>query len=93
MDPSLNNSGLLFNTSSSESSLTEISSVTLPPDFKIAPVYLFCCAISLAVVSAFLRSGFILKLVTMSVSLISQVFVLHYCDLFEQFNLLYREEG
>ncbi|KAH8364263.1 hypothetical protein KR084_005070 [Drosophila pseudotakahashii] len=52
----------------------------------IAPVFLYCCAISLAAISAFLRSGFILKLIAMLVALIAQVTVLGYSDLFEKYN-------
>lgn len=32
---------------------------------ETAPVYLFCCAISLAAISAFLRAGFVLKFLCM----------------------------
>lgn len=53
---------------------------------QIAPVFLYCCAISLAAISAFLRSGFILKLIAMLVALIGQVTVLGYSDLFEKYN-------
>ncbi|XP_036670500.3 adenylate cyclase type 2 isoform X2 [Drosophila suzukii] len=52
----------------------------------IAPVFLYCCAISLAAISAFLRSGFILKLIAMLVALIAQVTVLGYSDLFVIYN-------
>ncbi|KAH8258655.1 hypothetical protein KR038_003482 [Drosophila bunnanda] len=52
----------------------------------IAPVFLYCCAISLAAISAFLRSGFILKLIAMLVALIGQVTVLGYSDLFQKYN-------
>ncbi|XP_026848993.1 adenylate cyclase type 2 [Drosophila persimilis] len=52
----------------------------------IAPIFLYCCAISLAGISAFLRSGFILKLIAMLVALIGQVTVLGYSDLYVQYN-------
>ncbi|XP_016955840.1 adenylate cyclase type 2 isoform X2 [Drosophila biarmipes] len=52
----------------------------------IAPVFLYCCAISLAAISAFLRSGFILKLIAMLVAVIAQVTVLGYSDLFVIYN-------
>ncbi|XP_054736031.1 adenylate cyclase type 2 isoform X1 [Anastrepha obliqua] len=52
-----------------------------------APIYMFCCAISLAAVSAFLRSGFILKLVTMVVALVCQIVMLSFSDLYIVFNL------
>lgn len=32
---------------------------------ETAPVYLFCCALSLAAISAFLRAGFVLKFLCM----------------------------
>ncbi|SPP77273.1 adenylate cyclase type 2 isoform X2 [Drosophila guanche] len=51
-----------------------------------APIFLYCCAISLAGISAFLRSGFILKLIAMLVALIGQVTVLGYSDLYIQYN-------
>ncbi|XP_017059948.1 adenylate cyclase type 2 isoform X2 [Drosophila ficusphila] len=59
----------------------------------IAPVFLYCCAISLAAISAFLRSGFILKLIAMLVAVIAQVTVLGYSDLFVQYNQLNIEYG
>lgn len=62
-------------------------------DIEATPVYLFCCTISLAAISAFLRSGFILKLAIMLVALISQILALHYSSLYEQYNLLYIQDG
>lgn len=53
-----------------------------------APIFLYCCAISLAAVSAFLRSGFILKLGTMLLAIICQVIVLGYSDLFKRYNFV-----
>lgn len=32
---------------------------------ETAPVYLFCCTLSLAAISAFLRAGFVLKFIAM----------------------------
>ncbi|XP_020716800.1 adenylate cyclase type 2 isoform X2 [Ceratitis capitata] len=55
-----------------------------------APIFMFCCAISLAAVSGFLRSGFILKLLTMIVTLVCQIVVLGFSDLYEVFNLYHR---
>ncbi|KAH8373310.1 hypothetical protein KR009_000395 [Drosophila setifemur] len=60
---------------------------------SIGPVFLYCCAISLAAISAFLRSGFILKLIVMLVALIGQVTVLGYSDLYAQYNRLNIEYG
>ncbi|KAL7731856.1 hypothetical protein ACLKA6_017435 [Drosophila palustris] len=58
-----------------------------------APIFLFCCAVSLAAISAFLRSGFILKLITMLLTLIGQMIVLHYSDLYVQYNLVQYDNG
>ncbi|EDV97789.1 adenylate cyclase type 2 isoform X2 [Drosophila grimshawi] len=58
-----------------------------------APIFLFCCAVSLAAISAFLRSGFILKLIAMVVTLIGQMIVLGYSDLYVQYNLLNYDNG
>ncbi|XP_034481363.1 adenylate cyclase type 2 isoform X2 [Drosophila innubila] len=64
---------------------------TLDIDYAVpkAPIFLFCCAVSLAAISAFLRSGFILKLITMLLALIGQMIVLHYSDLYVQYNLVH----
>nr|XP_036216570.1 adenylate cyclase type 2 isoform X1 [Bactrocera oleae] len=51
-----------------------------------APIYLFCSAISLAAISAFLRSGFILKLITMVAALICQMVMLSFSDLYAIYN-------
>ncbi|KAH8405251.1 hypothetical protein KR222_000518, partial [Zaprionus bogoriensis] len=58
------------------------------PKLDIAPIFLCCCAVSLAAISAFLRSGFILKLITMLLALIGQTIVLGYSDLYMQYNRL-----
>ncbi|XP_061386281.1 adenylate cyclase type 2 [Musca vetustissima] len=75
---------------SNDSSIPDIDSISPYPDLQIAPIYLFCCAISLAAVSAFLRSGFILKFFTMFVALVCQIVVLHFSNLFELYNARYR---
>lgn len=63
-----------------------------PPIFPVysqsietAPVYLFCCALSLAATSSFLRAGFVLKFLAMltciaiqgSVLLMSQLYIVY----------------
>ncbi|KAH8306990.1 hypothetical protein KR044_002461 [Drosophila immigrans] len=58
-----------------------------------APIFLFCCAVSLAAISAFLRSGFILKLISMLLALIGQMIVLGYSDLYVHYNLVHHNEG
>ncbi|XP_065361182.1 adenylate cyclase type 2 isoform X2 [Calliphora vicina] len=79
--------------SSNDSSIPDIvPSMILNPNLNIAPMFLFCCAISLATISAFLRSGFILKLFTMFVALICQIIILHYNDLYERYNFELRAE-
>uniref|UniRef100_A0A1A9VKW3 adenylate cyclase n=1 Tax=Glossina austeni TaxID=7395 RepID=A0A1A9VKW3_GLOAU len=71
--------------------VSEVMPILLYHRLEVAPIYLFCCAISLAAVSAFLRSGFILKLFIMLSSLISQVIALHFSDLYQQYNFLYMD--
>ncbi|XP_073843090.1 adenylate cyclase type 2-like isoform X2 [Musca autumnalis] len=75
---------------SNDSSIPDIDTISPFPDLQIAPIYLFCCAISLAAVSAFLRSGFILKFFAMVVAAVCQIVVLHFSNLFELYNARYR---
>ncbi|KAI8123483.1 Adenylate cyclase type 2 [Lucilia cuprina] len=93
-DPEFISSNLTSSTNSSnDSSIPDIvPSMILYPDLNIAPMFLFCCAISLAAISAFLRSGFILKLFTMFVALVCQIIILHYNDLYERYNLELRAD-
>ncbi|EDW19205.1 adenylate cyclase type 2 isoform X2 [Drosophila mojavensis] len=58
-----------------------------------APIFLCCCAVSLAAISAFLRSGFILKLIAMILALIGQTIVLGYSDLFVHYNVVNYNNG
>ncbi|XP_030079372.1 adenylate cyclase type 2 isoform X2 [Drosophila hydei] len=90
-----------------ESNATNITSdsfsnSTLPDDMQPldianaipkAPIFLCCCAVSLAAISAFLRSGFILKLIAMIVALIGQTIVLGYSDLFVHYNVVNYNNG
>lgn len=78
------------------------SNSTLPDDMQPldianaipkAPIFLCCCAVSLAAISAFLRSGFILKLIAMIVALIGQTIVLGYSDLFVHYNVVNYNNG
>ncbi|KAH8267958.1 hypothetical protein KR026_012346 [Drosophila bipectinata] len=73
--------------------LEDFRPLEVNPALPIAPVFLYCCAISLAAISAFLRSGFILKLIAMLVALIGQVTVLGYSDLYTQYNRRFIENG
>ncbi|XP_065078953.1 adenylate cyclase type 2 isoform X2 [Ochlerotatus camptorhynchus] len=55
----------------------------------LAPVYLYMCAISLAAVSAFLQSGFIVKLLLMLFFIGVQCSLLWQSSLFETYQILY----
>jgi len=87
-EPSSNQTILESNFSSVfvNSTLEDVQLWEIDYAIPIAPVFLYCCAISLAAISAFLRSGFILKLIAMLVAVIAQVTVLGYSDLFEMYN-------
>ncbi|XP_044313699.1 adenylate cyclase type 2 isoform X2 [Drosophila rhopaloa] len=90
------NSTILASNSSNEFlnfTQEDIQMLEIAHAIPIAPVFLYCCAISLAAISAFLRSGFILKLIAMLVAVIAQVTVLGYSDLFVQYNLTNIEYG
>lgn len=60
-------------------------------ELEIAPIFLLCCAINLAAICAFLRSGFILKLFSMILAVLGQVTTLHYSDLYVYYNHLYAQ--
>lgn len=49
---------------------------------ETAPIYLFCCALSLAAISAFLRAGFVLKFFAMICSIVAQGCVLKLSNLY-----------
>ncbi|XP_055628937.1 adenylate cyclase type 2 isoform X2 [Toxorhynchites rutilus septentrionalis] len=55
----------------------------------VAPVYLYMCAISLAAVSGFLKSGFIMKLLLMLLFIGVQCSLLWQSSLFETYQILY----
>lgn len=61
---SLNSSDVTFNNLTDASNITEVD-VEFSQPIASAPIYLFCCALSLAAVSAFLRAGFVLKFIAM----------------------------
>lgn len=64
-------------------------SVTYDVQFApLAPVYLYMCAISLAAVSAFLQSGFIIKLLLMLLFIGVQCSLLWQSSLFETYQIL-----
>lgn len=49
---------------------------------ETAPIYLFCCALSLAAISAFLRAGFVLKFIAMLCCIAVQGCVLKFSKLY-----------
>lgn len=60
--------------------------LTLYSPFTVtAPTYIYCCALSLAAISAFLRAGFVLKFFLMITSIIVQGVILWFSDLFQQY--------
>ena len=69
--------------------------ITNPPPMKefieISPVYLFLCGMSLSAISAFLRSGFILKLVMMLFCVVIQSIILYSSSLFEAYDLVHAD--
>ncbi|KAL9908021.1 adenylate cyclase type 2 Ac76E isoform 1-T4 [Glossina fuscipes fuscipes] len=90
-DLNLNSSNYSTDSHFDNNMVSEVMPILLYHRLEVAPIYLFCCAISLAAVSAFLRSGFILKLFIMLSSLISQVIALHFSDLYQQYNFFYMD--
>lgn len=56
-------------------------------ELRGAPSYLFCCALSLAAISVFLRAGFVLKFISMVLAVCMQGLVLWNSDLFINYNL------
>ncbi|XP_017843837.2 adenylate cyclase type 2 isoform X2 [Drosophila busckii] len=92
-----NNSSLLdINATSSSGNITvleDMQPLEIAHAIPKAPIFLCCCAVSLAAISAFLRSGFILKLITMLLALLGQMIVLGYSDLYVQYNLLNLHDG
>lgn len=86
-----------LNASSLNSSDFGISNITEDLDFaeinvqysqpiETAPVYLFCCALSLAAISAFLRAGFVLKFLCMLCCIAVQGCVLSLSKLYVFYN-------
>jgi adenylate cyclase 2 len=69
---------------------TNVTTTALPPyigpqSTDIPPIYLFLCGLSLSAISAFLRAGFILKLVMMILTVILQTVILYTSRLFEDY--------
>lgn len=59
---------------------------------ETASVYLFCCALSLAAISAFLRAGFVLKFLVMMACIGVQGAVLHWSRLYQTYDALAGEK-
>lgn len=70
------------------SNLTDIPLSTYPQSQPIetAPVYLFCCALTLAAISAFLKAGFVFKFVAMMICIGVQGAILWSSNLFRDYN-------
>lgn len=60
---------------------------TIYQPIQTAPVYLFCCALSLAAISAFLRAGFVMKFLLMIVCISCQGCVLYFSDLYRSYDM------
>lgn len=61
--------------------ITEVD-IRFSQPVESAPVYLFCCALSLAAISAFLRAGFVLKFIVMICCIAVQGCVLSFSQLY-----------
>lgn len=66
---------------------TTFNSITRFQSHQTAPIYLFCCALSLASISAFLRAGFVLKFFTMLSCICSQGAVLWSSNLYNRYEM------
>lgn len=65
---------------------SDIEYQSMNQSIDTAPVYLFCCALSLASISAFLRAGFVLKFLAMIICITVQGCVLKFSDLYLSYN-------
>lgn len=92
--PPFNSSSINSTDISNMSIITDTYNMT---DIKIeysqsvetAPVYLFCCALSLAAISAFLRAGFVLKFFAMICCIAIQGCLLNFSELFKYYDHLH----
>lgn len=84
---SLNSSDFSINIGNitEELNITEID-IQYSQPIETAPVYLFCCALSLAAISAFLRAGFVLKFLCMLCCIAVQGCVLSLSKLYAFYN-------
>lgn len=65
---------------------TTITNESTPTQLEISPIYLFLCGLSLSAISAFLRAGFILKLIVMVCTVLIQTAVLYMSRLFKDYD-------
>lgn len=79
---SLNSSDIESTNMTDAMNITDID-IQYSQPVETAPVYLFCCALSLAAISAFLRAGFVLKFICMMCCIAIQGCVLSLSKLFE----------
>lgn len=73
------------------SNLTNLPTFTYQPErssqlIETAPVYLFCCALTLAAISAFLKAGFVFKFIAMMICIGVQGAILWSSNLFRDYN-------
>ncbi|XP_055692723.1 adenylate cyclase type 2 isoform X3 [Lutzomyia longipalpis] len=68
--------------------MTELPPIVEPRLYEAAPTYIFCCALSLSAISAFLKAGFVLKFASMILAITLQGVVLHFSDLFQRYDAL-----
>lgn len=60
--------------------------VEFSQSIETAPIYLFCCALSLAATSSFLRAGFVLKFIAMVACIVTQGSVLAFSQLYNAYD-------
>ncbi|GAB0089440.1 Adenylate cyclase [Sergentomyia squamirostris] len=71
--------------------INSINMTDIPPEMDIrfldsAPTYIFCCALSLSAISAFLRQGFVMKFFSMILAIVAQGVILHFSNLFHRYD-------
>jgi adenylate cyclase 2 len=73
----------LLNTTFTPSETTKFTPIT--QELDIPPIYLFLCGLSLSAISAFLHTGFILKLIMMLITVTLQTLILYTSQKFEDY--------
>lgn len=77
---------LNYNISTETPMSTTMTTESTPPQLEISPIYLFLCGLSLSAISAFLRAGFILKLIVMICTVFAQTAILYMSRLFKDYD-------